>query len=246
MSVAVFGADTGGLVPGASVVLDGPEGHHAATVRRLRVGERVLLTDGAGTTAQSVVTGVGRDCLTCRIDSVSLTAPPAPSLVIVQALPKGDRGETAVQTLTEVGVDVIVPWAAARCVTRWHTPRSARALERWRSAGREAAKQSRRSHWPQVTELATTSQVAALLRAAALGVVLHEAGGLALAAVQVPVAGDVVLVVGPEGGVDESELATFAASGAAAYRLGDSVLRTSTAGTVAAAVLLARTGRWST
>ncbi len=244
MSPPVFWAQGAALVVGARVVLDGPEGHHAATVRRLRVGERALLTDGAGTAADCTVAEVGRDRLTLTVQELSVTAPPTPRLVVVQALPKGERGERAVETLTEVGVDVIVPWQAARAVTRWNDERAAKGLQRWRTSARAAARQSRRVRWPEVTDLATTVEVAAVLRTATLGVVLHEGAALALASVAVPPDGDVVVVVGPEGGLDESELATFSAAGAAAYRLGEPVLRTSTAGTVAAAVLLARTARW--
>jgi 16S rRNA (uracil1498-N3)-methyltransferase len=162
---------------------------------------------------------------------------------VAQALPKGDRGELAVETMTEVGVDVIVPWAAARCVTRWRDARGARALARWRTTAHAAAKQSRRSRFPEVAEPASTQEVARLLAGAAAGVVLHEEATEPLAGLAVPAAGDVVVVVGPEGGISPDELAAFRVAGATAYRLGDTVLRTSTAGTAALAVVLAGS-RW--
>ena len=166
---------------------------------------------------------------------------------MVQALPKGDRGEVAVETMTETGVDAIVPWQAGRCITQWKGERGLKSLAKWRSTAREAGKQSRRVRFPDVREAMTTKQVAALLARADLAVVLHEdrdrLGRAATA--DLPARGEIVLVVGPEGGVSPEELATFAAAGAKPYRLGGSVLRTSTAGTVAAAVLMARTGRWS-
>ena len=245
MTAAVFWAAHATLAVGELVVLDGAEGHHGATVRRLRVGEAAVLTDGGGTRADCVVTEVGRDRLVLAVEAVRVDPAPSPRLVVVQALPKGDRGETAVETLTEVGVDVIVPWSAARCVTQWRDQRGAKALARWRSTAREAAKQSRRSIWPQVCDLASTPQVAALLAGATLGVVLHGDATTALAGVNVPAHGEVVVVVGPEGGLAETELATFTQCGALTYRLGELVLRTSTAGTVAAAVLLAGTERWA-
>jgi 16S rRNA (uracil1498-N3)-methyltransferase len=244
VSAPVFWAEGGRLELGARVRLDGPEGHHAAAVRRLRAGERVLLTDGAGIAAACVVAEVGRDELTVTVELLSSVAPPTPRIVVVQALPKGDRGETAVETLTEVGVDLVVPWAASRCVSRWRDERGARALEKWRATAREAAKQSRRVWWPQVAPLATTSEVAALLAAAALGVVLHEEAAQPLVGATVPPTGDVVVVVGPEGGIDDEELAAFGSAGAAAFRLGPTVLRTSTAGTAATAWLLGASGRW--
>jgi 16S rRNA (uracil1498-N3)-methyltransferase len=215
-------------------------------VKRLRAGEDVVLTDGAGRWADCVVLGTeGKDRLIVQLDSVSEEPPEQPRVTVVQALPKGDRGELAVETMTEVGVDAVVPWAAARCITQWKGERGARALAKWRATAREAGKQSRRVRFPEVAEAATTKQVAALLRDADFAAVLHESGEAALATAELPDAGEIVLVVGPEGGVAPEELALFEEAGAGAYRLGRSVLRTSTAGTAAAAVLLARTGRWS-
>ncbi|CAL9448216.1 16S rRNA (uracil(1498)-N(3))-methyltransferase [Streptomyces sp. NPDC057837] len=235
--------DAGG---GGRYVLDGPEGRHAVSVKRLRAGEDVILTDGAGRWADCVVLGTeGKDRLIVQLDSVSEEPPEQPRVTVVQALPKGDRGELAVETMTEVGVDAVVPWAAARCITQWKGERGAKALAKWRATAREAGKQSRRVRFPEVADAATTQQVAALLRDADFAAVLHESGDVPLATAELPAAGEIVLVVGPEGGVAPEELALFAQAGAGAFRLGRSVLRTSTAGTAAAAVLLARTGRWS-
>jgi 16S rRNA (uracil1498-N3)-methyltransferase len=235
--------DAGG---GGRCVLDGPEGRHAVSVKRLRAGEDVVLTDGSGRWADCVVLGTeGKDRLILQLDSVHEEPPEQPRVTVVQALPKGDRGELAVETMTEVGVDAIVPWAAARCITQWKGDRGAKALGKWRATAREAGKQSRRVRFPEVAEAATTKQVAALLAGAAFAAVLHESGDAPLATAELPSTGEIVLVVGPEGGVAPEELALFEEAGAKPYRLGRSVLRTSTAGTAAAAVLLARTGRWS-
>ena len=162
----------------------------------------------------------------------------------MQALAKGERGELAVATMTEVGVDVIVPWAAARCVARWDGARGDKALARWRTTSRESAKQSRRSRFPEVTGAGEHRRGRTAAAPAALAVVLHEAATTPWAPRRCPATGDVVLVVGPEGGISAEELAAFEAAGATAYRLGPTVLRTSTAGAVAAAVLLSRTDRW--
>jgi 16S rRNA (uracil1498-N3)-methyltransferase len=180
-----------------------------------------------------------------EIDHVVITPPPQPRLVVVQALPKGDRGELAVATMTEVGADLIVPWGAARCVARWDGARGEKALARWRATSRESAKQSRRPRFPEVTALATTREVAERLRTAALAAVLHEGAVSPLGAAPLPEAGDVVLVVGPEGGISPEELAVFEAVGAVPYRLGPTVLRTSTAAAVGVGVLLSRSSRWS-
>ena len=244
MTAPVFACDRAALLAGPRVRLDGDEGWHAATVRRLAVGEGVVLVDGAGLRVEGVVASVGKSALEVDVVARTETAPPSPRLVVVQALPKGDRGPLAVETLTEVGVDVVVPWAAARCVTQWRGERAEKSLARWRSTAREAAKQARREWFPEVTALASTADVVGLLRDSAAGVVLHESASVALAGLDVPAEGDVVVVVGPEGGIAEDEVAAFADAGADAYRLGPTVLRTSTAGTAAAALLLGRTARW--
>ncbi len=226
------------------VVLDGPEGRHAATVRRLRRGERVDLTDGAGLLAECVVTAADRDALRLDVVARHRHAAPEPRLVVVQALPKGDRGELAVELMTEAGVDEIVPWAAARCVTRWRPERREKSLARWRVTAREAGKQARRAWLPEVSEPATTAQVTARIGAAAAAFVLHETATASLGAIDPPDVGEIVIVVGPEGGLTEAEIEAFTAVGGRPALLGPTVLRTSTAGVVAAAVLLSRTGRW--
>jgi 16S rRNA (uracil1498-N3)-methyltransferase len=228
-----------------TVTLTGAEGRHAATVRRIRPGERVDVADGAGLIAECVVTDAGPGSVTLRVRARREVPAPDPRIVVVQALPKGDRAELAVETMTEVGVDVIVPFAAMRCVARWPAgDRAAKALARWRSAAREAAKQARRARIPEVTGLASAAEVATRLKSAARGVVLEPGAEQALSRLDLPAHGDVVLVVGPEGGLSPAELTEFTAAGAVETRLGDSVLRASTAGAAAAAVLMARTGRW--
>ncbi len=225
--------------------LDGPEGHHAATVARLRPGEELLLGDGRGGLASATVTGVGRDTLTVAVDARRYVPPADPSIVVVQALAKGERGERAVQAMTEAGVDAVVPWAAARSVVVWRGERGERAGRRWSDIAREAAKQARRPWLPQVPAAAeSTAAVAARLRAAATALVLHEEATERLTTARLPERGEVVVVVGPEGGVTPAEVATFEAAGARPVRLGPSILRTSTAGLAAVVVLQARLGRW--
>ncbi|MFG3494060.1 16S rRNA (uracil(1498)-N(3))-methyltransferase [Streptomyces sp. NPDC047928] len=243
MTAPVFVVDR---VTSGTVTLDGPEGRHAVSVRRLRVGEEVVLTDGAGTGAYGTVAAVeGKDRLDVEVAEVRTEPVPAPRITVVQALPKGDRGELAVETMTETGVDAIVPWAASRCITQWKGDRGLKALAKWRATAREAGKQSRRLRFPEVADAAGTRQVARLLADADFAAVLHEEGSQPLATAELPSTGEIVLVVGPEGGVSPDELAAFAEAGAKPYRLGRSVLRTSTAGTAATALLLGRTGRWS-
>lgn len=246
MTAPVFVVDPAVALRPGTVTLDGPEGRHAVSVRRLRVGEEVVLTDGAGTGAHGTVEAVhGKDRLDVAVSGVRTEDEPRPRITVVQALPKGDRGEVSVETMTETGVDAIVPWQAARCITQWKGERGAKSLAKWRATAREAGKQSRRLRFPEVAEAMTSKEVAALLAGADFAAVLHEEGSEPLATAALPGAGSIVLVVGPEGGVSPDELALFADAGAAPYRLGRTVLRTSTAGTAACALLLGRTGRWS-
>ena len=243
MSLPVFlSAEVTAASPGAEVVLDGDEGRHAATVMRIRAGEQLVLTDGAGTSATCTVTGSTKSTLTVRVDAASYADRVPPSVTVVQAIPKGDRGELAVEVLTEVDVDRIVPWAASRSVAVWRGDRAAKSLARWRAASRAAAKQARRAWLPDVTEPATTAEVADLVADADLAVVLHEGADEPLSALSLDGVGSIVVVVGPEGGLSDEELAAFAAG--RVVRLGSSVLRTSTAGVVAVAALLSRTSRW--
>jgi 16S rRNA (uracil1498-N3)-methyltransferase len=236
---SLAGTETGGPVE-----LTGDEARHAVVVRRVRPGERVALTDGRGTTAVCTVRETTRSTLSAEVLDVGWSPPETPRIVVVQAIPKGDRGELAVEMLTEVGADLVVPWAASRSVAVWRGERAAKSLAKWRSSARESAKQARRSWFPEVAPMASTTDVLALLREAALSVVLHEGAASPLSAVAPPEDGDVVVVVGPEGGVSDDELAAFAEAGAAPVRMGSSVLRTSTAGVAATAVLLSRTPRW--
>ncbi len=241
MTAALFLCDD---LTGDVVVLRGPEGRHAATVRRVQPGEAVDLADGQGTRAHCTVVGLGHDTVELRVHERVVEPRPAPWLVLAQAIAKGDRGELAVELATEVGVDEVLPWAAERCIVRWDGPRGERALGRWRSTAREAGKQSRRARHPLVGE--QVDGPALLERAArATTLVLHEQAEVPLASVDLPADGEVLLVVGPEGGITDRELRQLTAAGGTAVRLGSSVLRTSTAGAAAASVVSARTARWA-
>jgi 16S rRNA (uracil1498-N3)-methyltransferase len=234
-----------GLPAGESTVLTGSEGHHAARVRRIAPGEQVVLSDGAGGLARCTVRAVAGAGLDLAVVERTYSAPPAPRLVVVQALAKGERGELAVELMTEMGVDEVVPWSAGRSIAHWQGDRGEKALLRWRSTAREAAKQSRRAWLPRVAALSGTAGVANRLSAASAALVLHQPAEVRLAAVPLPADGDVVLVVGPEGGISPDELDAFTAAGGVPCRLGPSVLRTSTAGAAALAAVSLRLGRWS-
>ncbi|GAA2579037.1 16S rRNA (uracil(1498)-N(3))-methyltransferase [Dactylosporangium fulvum] len=223
------------LPAGPDFRLDGPEGHHAADVQRLTAGEALLLSDGRGGLVRAEVTAARKGALDLFLGDVEHVPPADPSITVVQGIAKGERGELAVQLLTEVGADRIVPWQAARSIARW---KDAKPLERWRSTVREAVKQSRRPWLPEVTEARTTRQ----LSLSGTVLVLHEEATAPLSAVDLPSSGEITLVVGPEGGIAPEELASF--GDATPVRLGREVLRTSTAGAAALSALSVRLGRW--
>ncbi|GAA1410708.1 16S rRNA (uracil(1498)-N(3))-methyltransferase [Catellatospora coxensis] len=244
MSAPLFLVDE--LPSGRVYTLGGMEGHHAATVQRLRVGEALLLADGRGGTASAVVQAVGKGTLDLTVTELRYAHAPDPRLTVAQGIAKGDRGELAVQAMTEVGVDEILPWAASRSVAQWRGDRGAKSREKWAAVAREAAKQARRTFLPVVggdPDL-STKQLTQRLSAAAAAFVLHEEATERLSQVELPAAGEIVLVVGPEGGIDDAEITAFLAVGAVAVRLGENVLRTSTAGVAALSVLATRLHRW--
>jgi len=237
------------LVPdlgtGDTLVLTGGEAHHAATVTRLAVGEQVLLSDGQGGLAEARARQVAPDRVVFEVLSRRSVERPEPWLVVVQALPKGERAELAVELLTELGADEIVPWAAARSIGQWKGDRVAKGVAKWQRTAQAAAKQSRRPRIPVVAELAGTEQVAARIAGAGAALLLDSDADQPLAGLALPRDGELVLVVGPEGGIAPAELELFCRRGGRPVRLGAEVLRTSTAGAAALAALSVGLGRWA-
>jgi 16S rRNA (uracil1498-N3)-methyltransferase len=233
---------------GEMAVVDGDEGFHAATVRRIRPGERLVLGDGAGRLAHCVVEQAGRDGLRARVTDRWDTALPRPAVTVVQALPKSERSELAIELATEAGADKFVAWQAARCVANWQGARVDRGLRRWRAVARSAARQSRRPHIPSVEGVLSTATLAERIRvevaSGAAVLALHESATGSIADTSVAQADSVLLVIGPEGGIAPEEIIELTGAGAVAIRLGPQVLRTSTAAAVALGALGVLTARW--
>jgi 16S rRNA (uracil1498-N3)-methyltransferase len=242
MSSLYLREDLADVEPGGRLSLTGAEAKHAATVNRTRPGETVMVGNGRGLIAYGEVIESTSAVLTIEVETVTRVEAARPSITLVQALAKGDRDELAVQAATELGVDRVVPWAASRSISRWEGPKVAKGRDRWATIVREAAKQSIRAWVPEVGELASTAVVARLCADARV-LVLEPDAELRLTAVR-PDERPLVLVVGPEGGIAPRELDLFREAGAELVRLGDTVLRTSTAGPAAMAVLNASLGRW--
>lgn len=244
MSLPVFVADLSEAEIGQAVAVVGAEAHHASAVRRIRVAELVVLTDTRGRRATGKVLVAERDVVRILVSGMEDVPRATPEITVVQAIPKGDRADLAVQMLTEIGVDTIIPWQAERSVAVWKPERVAKALGKWKRTAFESSKQARRSHFAEIRDLASTEEVADLVATADLGVVLHEEAAASLTGRSLPLSGRVVVVVGPEGGISAKEIDILGSEHC--VRLGDTVLRTSTAGVAAVAALLAKSQRWGT
>lgn len=242
MSRALFYVDSL-PAPGGLAVVDGDEGHHAATVRRFRAGEELDLGDGAGTTAHCVVEEATKGRLAARVLAIAQVPAPVPPVTVVQALPKSERSELAIELATEAGADAFVAWQSQRCVARWDgSAKVDKGLRRWDAVARSAARQSRRAYIPTVDGVLSTAQLAGRLDG--LTLVLHESASVPLIDLGVAQADSVTLVIGPEGGITDEEIATLTDAGAVAVRLGPSVLRTSSAAAVALGAIGVLTRRW--
>jgi 16S rRNA (uracil1498-N3)-methyltransferase len=248
MSAALFYVDALPDV-GETAVVDGDEGFHAANVRRIRVGEQLDLSDGAGGLAHCVVDGVGKGRLSARVLDLVRVPAAAPAVTVVQALPKSDRSELAIELATEAGADEFVAWHASRCVARWDGPvRVDKGLRRWGAVARSAARQSRRAYIPPVRGVVSTAELVQRIgdevSTGAVVLALHESAVSRLTELPVGQADSLVLIVGPEGGIADDEIALLSEAGATAVRLGPTVLRTSTAAAVALGALGVLTRRW--
>ena len=243
MTSPVFMVPSGtALVAGQTIRVSGDEGRHAAAVKRMRVTEAIDVCDGEGTRASGVVAEVGKDWVAVTIHTVEFESESELRLVVAQALAKGDRADTAVEVLTEIGVDEIVPWQAAHCVVKWDKDDKGRS--KWSRIAQAATKQSRQSRIPVISQVNSSKELAESFSQSDLVLVLHESGASSIAEVTIPASGTVTIVVGPEGGISPDELSLFSDKGARIVRMGKPVLRTSTAGVVACAAILVQTPRW--
>ncbi|MFF2032608.1 16S rRNA (uracil(1498)-N(3))-methyltransferase [Arthrobacter sp. NPDC058192] len=260
MSNPVFFTAPGTLdqqVPGSVFVLDGAEARHAVTVKRLAVGEAVDIADGAGKRLTGTVAAVAPGELTVECLDIAEEPRPGIGLVLVQALAKGDRDELAAETATELGIDAVIPWQAERSIVRWKAERAAKAHAKWQAVVTAAAKQARRAWIPEVRAAVDGAGLQAAVAAADLAVILHEDAVRPLRQVletwldglnsSTPGAGgavEILLIVGPEGGISPREVTRLCDAGAVTALLGHHVLRSSTAGPAATVLASDILGRW--
>lgn len=255
MSNPVFFTSPGslaGMVQGRHFVLEGTEARHAVTVKRLAPGEAVDIVDGAGTRMTGSVVSAAPSGLEVECGSLTVEDRPDVRLVLVQALAKGDRDELAIETATELGVDAVVPWQSERSIVRWKGDRAARAHAKWESTVAAATKQARRAWIPEVRAAVDTTGLATAVKAADLAVILHEDAVRPLRSVLEAWQGsagsgsrEILLIVGPEGGISPREVTKLCDKGAVTALLGHHVLRSSTAGPAAVVLASDILGRWT-
>ena len=214
---------------GASYSFNSEDANHAIKVLRIEVGEIFRVSDGNGGWANVQVNEVTKRSLETTVLEVGRQEPLEIKFTVVQALPKSDRAKGAVELLTEAGADVIVPWLANRSISRTEV------ISKFATTAREASKQSRRLFIPQLHETVKEKGVIELIKNADLALVFHESAQVKLSEIITPQtkAKNVVIVIGPEGGITEEELATFAAAGAHVAGLGRPILRSAHAGLAA-------------
>lgn len=239
---AAIGKDT---VVGSTFVLGGPEAKHAVEVRRMLPGEAIAISDGFGLKIRGIVSKVSKDTLDVSVQSIDTVPAPAVQLHLVQALAKGDRDELAIQACTELGVSGVIPWQADRSISIWKDDKKIKGRTRWQTIVSEAAKQSLRAKVPAVEEVQNSHELVAKLSAFDSVLVLDPQAKTSISQISIPSSGSVAILVGPEGGISESELEAFSLAGFTSVRLGAGVLRTSTAGMAAVSYLQAKLGDWN-
>ena len=238
-----FATNVSSVETGSEFVLDGSEGKHAASVRRMRAGEAIQLTDGKGFRAVGSVSRVEGATVVVSVAEIKVETLPSPQLTLVQALAKGDRDELAVQAATELGALKVIPWQATRSVSRWEGPKATKGQVRWQTIATEAAKQSLRVWEPEVQAVVSTRELSRLVKEFDLVLVLDPTADTSITAVS-ELSGRIAIVVGPEGGIDAHELKELETAGAKRIHLGSGILRTSTAGLAAISYLVGSAGLW--
>lgn len=248
----------GDLVPcdldaGDTVSLEGTEGHHAATVRRIGVGEWIDLMDGHGTRLTCEVLSTSKKGLHLRVDRRVIEPQATPQLILVQGLAKAGRDEQAIEACTEIGIDKVIPWQSEYSIVRWNGPKASKGKAKWESVVRAAAKQARRAWIPSVGDAANSKALAtwveANIEAGGKVFICHEEATESLSSIiasdptSFTTASSLTLVVGPEGGMKSEEVDWLQDAGASLVGLGANVLRSSTAGVVGATLLSATLGR---
>jgi 16S rRNA (uracil1498-N3)-methyltransferase len=225
------------------IEVSGDEAHHAIKVLRTSVGEEILISDGTGNWVRACVEYIEKKTFTAKVLERGFQPEKSPRLIVVQGLPKSDRVKDAIEILVESGVDVIIPWQADRSISKWQKD----SLTKWQSVAEAATKQSRRFRKPEIIDGLSLSQLLEIESENSAVLVMHESATTKLSEVVTSkFAGmsEIVIVIGPEGGISDSELELLQSTGAHIVGLGPEVFRSAHAGGAALSAVSALIGRW--
>jgi 16S rRNA (uracil1498-N3)-methyltransferase len=225
------------------IEVSGDEAHHAIKVLRINVSEEILISDGAGNWVRASVENIEKKTFTAKVLERGFQPEKSPRLIVVQGLPKSDRVKDAIEILVESGVDQIIPWQADRSISKWQKD----SLDKWQSAAVAATKQSRRFRKPEIIDGLSLSQLLEIESENSAVLVMHESATTKLSEVVTSkFAGmsEIIIVIGPEGGISESELTVLEGAGAHIVGLGPEVFRSAHAGGAALSAVSALIGRW--
>jgi 16S rRNA (uracil1498-N3)-methyltransferase len=215
--LSLFFADH--ISTGLTQDLLGDEAHHASKVLRLNLGEQIKISDGKGSWVSGPITKIEKKKLTISISDRGASAVVTPEIVLVQAVTKSDRNKEMLELAVGAGVDRIIPWQSERSISKWQSD----SYAKWETGIKEACKQARQVRLPELNTVMNTNEISKLFTEKL---------------------DCVYLVIGPEGGITESELGIFTQAGGQVVRLGSTVLRSAHAGFAAIAALQTRLGRW--
>jgi 16S rRNA (uracil1498-N3)-methyltransferase len=213
---------------GATYEFNNDDANHAIRVLRMGTGNIFNLSDGAGSWSQVQVLTVAKKSMQVKVLETGKQEPLDTHFTVIQAIPKGDRIKESIEMCTEGGADRIVMWKAARSIGK-----SDDKIEKLQTTAREASKQSRRFRIPEVIGVAATNAVVDQIAQADLAIVFHESATMKVSEIVTPGCKKVAIIIGPEGGLTEDEIDTFAAAGAKVALMGRPVLRSAHAGLAA-------------
>ncbi len=226
-----------------SIEVAGDEAHHAIKVLRIKLGEEILVSDGAGNWVRAVVENIEKKTFMAKVLERGFQEEKSPRIIVVQGLPKSDRVKDAIEILVESGVDLIIPWQADRSISKWQKD----SLDKWQSAAVAATKQSRRFRKPEIIDGLSLSEILEIESENSAFLVMHESATTKLSEVVTSKFADmseIIIVIGPEGGISDSELAILEGAGAHIVGLGPEVFRSAHAGGAALSAVSALIGRW--
>ena len=221
--------------------LDNDEAHHAIKVMRLKIGEEIKISDGEGSWVSGPISEVGKKSLKITVTSNGIERIKKPELVLVQAITKSDRNKEMLELITVAGVDRIIPWQAERSISKWQS----NSYDKWSNSIKEASKQSRRVNLPKLEKVMSTKQIIEQMVVNDCIVVFHESANEKFSSLDISQkASTLYLIIGPEGGITDTELEIFKSKGGNLVRLGEPVLRSAHAGFAALASIQTKLERW--